>query len=581
MIKYSLNRIYAIEPRSRSESRRLFGDRCRSLLAGDFPSAIASNPPEADKALPVLRRVAPTSESVRLSLTVFAIACGIGTPLLPAAERVLFAFDDHSIPWQHNLKLTLVPATKHPDNPVLRRGPEGAPDNGHAALYGTVIKEGGTFRMWYLGMFEKEIVKGQAPGMWRPMCYAESSDGVHWRKPELGLVKFNGGKKNNICLIEGEPFSLTRVNDFLSILHDPDDPDRSRRYKAAFIAHVPYDEVRGGMSNIGVKEKRICATITATSADGLKWKVVGDRPANARGERFEVSGLYRFGDFYYTPGQLIAPWAWRPDGSDGGRVMLTYRSADFVHWSQAKAFAFARPGQLTNPRVTGQQTHMGAGLWNRGNVMVGLYGMWQDAATPPPKGASHNLGVRIDLGLVVSNDGIHFREPVANFKVIPLGGEGEWDDIALLQGHAFVNEGDQTMMWYSHWDTGGKLKSMEVGLATLRRDGFGHLSPKEDDNDAHFVTMLVTAGRRAKLRLNVDGVSAETPLRVELLDNRDRPLPGYAGTAAARVATNGTGVDVVWPGARGGVLPVGQPFAVKVTFPAGSTARVFTVYVID
>jgi hypothetical protein len=170
---------------------------------------------------------------------------------------------------------------------------------------------------------------------------------------------------------------------------------------------------------------------------------------------------------------------------------------------------------------------------------------------------------------------------VANFKVIPLGGEGEWDDIALLQGHAFVNEGDRTMMWYSHWDTGGKLKSMEIGLATLRRDGFGHLSPKEDDNDAHFVTAPLTAGKRAQLRINVDGVTAEMPLRVELLDGRDRPLRDYAGTAAARVATNGTGVDVVWAGAGARNLPVGQPFAVKVTFPVKSTARVFAVYVID
>ena len=56
------------------------------------------------------------------------------------------------------------------------------------------------------------------------MCYAESDDGVHWVKPELGLVDFKGGTKNNICLIEGEPFALTRVNDFLSVRHEPEDP---------------------------------------------------------------------------------------------------------------------------------------------------------------------------------------------------------------------------------------------------------------------------------------------------------------------------------------------------------------------
>lgn len=508
-------------------------------------------------------------------------ACGLLLTSAPATERVFFAFDDHSIPWQHNLKLTLVPATKHPANPVLRRGPEGAPDHGHAVLYGSVLKVGGKFRMWYLGMFETQNQKGQAPGMWRPMCYAESDDGVHWTKPELGLVEFNGGRKNNICLITGEPFSLTRVNDFLSVMHDPTDPDPSRRYKTAFIAHVPYDDIKGGMSNLGVKEKRVCATITATSADGLTWRVVGDRPANAGGERFEAAGLYRFGDFYYTPGQLIAPWAGRNDGTDAGRLMLTYRSPDFVHWSQAKALAFARPGQLANPRVAGQQTHMGAGLWNRSNVMVGLYGMWQDAATPPPKGASHNTGVKIDLGLIVSNDGVHFREPVADFKVIARGAEGEWDDIALLQGHAFVNEGDQTMMWYSHWDTGGKLKTMEIGLATLRRDGFGHLSAKEDDNDSHFITAPLALKPGTKLLINVEGVSAAAPITVELLDDRDRPLPGFSGPNAARVSTGGLQQEVVWPGPRAPNLPADRTVAVKVHFPIKSEAKVFALYLSD
>ena len=78
-----------------------------------------------------------------------------------AAEQVFFAFDDLNIAWQHNLKLTLETAQKHPANPVLRSGPPGSPDAGHAILYGTVLKQGDTFRMWYLGMHEPEIVKGQ------------------------------------------------------------------------------------------------------------------------------------------------------------------------------------------------------------------------------------------------------------------------------------------------------------------------------------------------------------------------------------------------------------------------------------
>ena len=54
---------------------------------------------------------------------------------LQAAEQVFFAFDDQNIAWQHNLKLTLETAQKHPGNPVLRSGPPGSPDHGHAVLY--------------------------------------------------------------------------------------------------------------------------------------------------------------------------------------------------------------------------------------------------------------------------------------------------------------------------------------------------------------------------------------------------------------------------------------------------------------
>lgn len=502
-------------------------------------------------------------------------------PAAPAAtsETILFAFDHHSIPWQHNLHLTLVPARKHPANPVLRRGEKGSPDWGHAILYGTVLHEGGKFRMWYLGMTERQLEHGQPPGYWRPMCYAESNDGIRWTKPELGLYEWNGNKRNNICAIDGEPYSLTRVNDFLSVMHDPADPNPARRYKAAYIAHVPYDDIAGGMSRVGVKERRVGAMICATSPDGLSWKVVGHAPMNAGGERFEVTALYRFGNFYYAPGQLISPWSWRSDGSKAGRVMLTYRSADFDHWSQAKAFSFARPGQLTATPVPGQQTHMGAGLWNRGNVLVGLYGMWQDGPADRPKGSSHLWGTHIDLGLVVSNDGYTFREPVPDFKVIARGGESEWDSIALLQGHAFANVGDETMIWYSHWDTAAQFRNMDIGLATLRRDGFGYLSCHAKENDAHFVTRTLTAsGAPIRITANVENVSPDSALTLELLDGADRPVPGHSGKDSAKLTVSGTRQTVVWP--KGDPkLAKGKEFAIKAGFPAGSEARLYTLIV--
>ncbi len=495
----------------------------------------------------------------------------------PAGEHTCFAFDDVAVPWRHNLQLTLVEAEKHPANPVVRCGPEGSPDHGHVVIYGSVLRIGDKFRMWYLGMIQRKIERGNAPGWWRPMCYAESTDGIHWTKPELGLVEFNGNKRNNICLIEAEPFSLSRVNDFLSVMHDPADPDPARRYKVAYIAHVPFEEVRGGRSALGPNESRWCAMICATSADGLSWKVVGDRPMNSGGERFEVSGLYRWEGFYYATGQLISPWTSLLDGREVGRVMIALRSPDFVNWSRVPSLAFARPGQTTTPPLAGQQTHMGAGMWNRGNVIVGLYGQWQDGPKEKPKGSTHLWGTRIDLGLVLSNDGLHFREPVPDFKVIPRGGEGAWDTIALLQGHAFENVGDKTYMWYSHWDCEGQFRSQEVGLATLRRDGFGYLSKRKKDAGGELVTQLLQAPKAGgKLYANIDGVTSDAPLRIELLDAQDRPIPAFSGENAVKLDAPGLRQPIAWAG--GASLP--GSFAVKASFPGTGDARLYALYLV-
>jgi hypothetical protein len=228
--------------------------------------------------------------------------------------------------------------------------------------------------------------------------------------------------------------------------------------------------------------------------------------------------------------------------------------------------------------IKGQQTHMGAGMWNRGNVMLGLYGQWQDPPQPPPKGAkSHLLGTRIDLGFVMSNDGIHWREPVPDFKTIALGKEGEWDSIALLQAHAFANVGDQTYMWYSHWDCDGEFRNQDIGLATLRRDGFGFLTNLKADAPATCETAFFDSGTGTKVFVNVDGVSPDSPLEIELLDEHARPIPGFTQDAAAVVIKPGTRVAVNWRSP----LPAKKKLALRITFPAGAATKLFALYLAD
>ncbi len=517
----------------------------------------------------------------------FLLAESFASPAA-ADETVFFAFDDQSLGWQHNLKLTLVSPDKHPGNPVLRCGPEGSPDYGHAILYGTVIHDGEKFRMWYLGMIQRELAAGQAPGWFRPMCYAESADGITWTKPQLGLVDLGGNKQNNICLIEGKIASHTLINDFLSVLYEPNDPDPSRRFKAAYIAHIPYDDIPGGMSQVGVKERRVGAIVTATSADGLRWQIVGDKPANAGGERFEVSSLYRFGNFYYCSGQLASPWCWLADGRPCGRVMMTYRSPDFRTWSQSKALSMTLPQQYTDPQPSASemlqgfsyQMHMGAAVWNRGNVLVGVHGLWNAVPRDRPKDAKRLDGLRIDLGLSLSNDGVKFREPIPNFKFLEHGSSDQWDSLALLQGHAFVNVGEQTYIWYSHWDCEQKFRNQEIGLATMRRDGFGYLSRHDEGDPGHCTTSVVDAAPHGRsIFVNAAGLSNVAPLKVELLDDRDQPIAGYSGEDAAIVTQDGTQQPLTWPNHADKKTPPNQKFAIRITLPDNDKARLYAVYV--
>ena len=56
------------------------------------------------------------------------------------------------------------------------------------------------------------------------ICYAESEDGLHWRKPELGLIEFNGNTRNNL---------VQRGAHGAGVFFDPTDADPARRYQAA------------------------------------------------------------------------------------------------------------------------------------------------------------------------------------------------------------------------------------------------------------------------------------------------------------------------------------------------------------
>ncbi len=484
----------------------------------------------------------------------------LGAFVAPAADYfdeskaiTVFAFDNVSIPHTQNLRLDMRTPTKHPANPVVPRGAPGTPDAMGVQFYGSVIREGGKFRMWYVAV-DDDTESTVASSRWRA-AYAESDDGVKWTKPNLGLVKFHGNKNNN--LIRTDPARLGFVN--LKVLADPDDPDPQRRYK--ITTHVYFRH-----------NTRLGTLAPFASADGLTWKLLTDaRPVKAElleedlvlpAIHFEPSGgLYLWDGMYYACGQNAMD-ATRPYH---GRVTRMYRSADFVTWSPTSHIGFVRDAQHTllgpGRSLEGEQTHEGISVWNRGNLLLGLYGRWH--------GAKEWKDVTIDLGFVVSNDGLNFREPAYEWTFLQRGEDGSWDQGGLLQGQGFENIGEQTLLYYGAWDPRVRATTRGgVGIAVLPRDRFGDLVVEEvgkgpgdyqvPEITSEFVThsIPVRKGSAPRFYLNADGLGADATLRIEILDHLERPIPAYSGGNAAVISRSGFQTPIEWSGkSRASDLP--------------------------
>src|SRR5262249_33205684 len=157
-------------------------------------------------------------------------------------------------------------------------------------------------------------------------CYAISRDGIKWEKPALGLVELAGDKRNNLVDFERKDLGA------LIVLHEPDDPDSSRRFKMIYEVS-PFQ--------IGA----------AFSPDRLPCK---DSPSSPilKHNSLEPSALARFNGCYYLNGQ----------GGNVGtkRALVTYLSYDFDHWTDAVAVGLRRDippfRQLPGPHA-GEQIH--------------------------------------------------------------------------------------------------------------------------------------------------------------------------------------------------------------------------------
>lgn len=393
-------------------------------------------------------------------------------------------------------------------------------------VYSSVLKEDGKVRVWYdarRGPKDREV----------RVAYAESEDGLHFRKPELGLHEVDGSTANNIVLPESRIAGA-------AVWKDPHAAP-AHRYKTQTKV---YPSGRLAMHS---------------SPDGIHW---------------QSYGLLKLGDidtqnivFWDDPTQRYVLYTreWIelkrpaepgfPDWGDAYRYRAVRRleSDDLKHWDRQQIVL--TPDEIdqaarTMPTPRPPVDFYGAAVIpyaDRAYLMfVQAYWQWWDweAAGLGP--------ATFDVQLAVSRDGQQFQRIGDRRPFMSLGPEGRFDSRYVWAMPNPIQMDDELWIYYvghnvAHPPGGAVDPTADqalfgIGRAVLRLDGF--VSVEGGYAGGWFITPpLLFEGNR--LELNADAAGGGS-VAVEVLDIEGRSLAGFTREAAVPLVRNSVRQRVVW-----------------------------------
>ena len=238
------------------------------------------------------------------------------SPIDVGSRRELFV-DDHLI---QELEGEIALRLNHPTPREIAIVHDAAWE-GTGSGYHSIFKDGDRYRMYYKAM-QLEFPDGKLDTEIHPRfcCYAESDDGIIWRKPNLGLHEFNGSKENNIT-ITSDPIEGLNVDAAHTAIFKDANPNTptNAQYKAILRSRTP-----NGL-------------IVLKSADGLSWSPFLPQPILRLKGAFDsqnlafwdpVNGYYR-AYWRTSPEGVINDTEWKPKGM---RSVRTGTSNDLEKW---------------------------------------------------------------------------------------------------------------------------------------------------------------------------------------------------------------------------------------------------------
>ena len=365
------------------------------------------------------------------------------------------------------------------------------PWEGRFCGYATVIKDDGTYHMYYRGVPNS----GQDGRNEEVTCYAESRDGVHFTRPDLGFYEIHGTKKNNVIVADSPPLQ----HNFCPMLDARPGVAGNQRYKAL-----------GGTRKSGL--------VAFQSADGVRWSKMREAPVMTDGA-FDSQNLAFWSE---SEGRYVCYYRTFKDvGGQRYRWISRATSDDFLNWSKGEEMTF---GDTPPEHLYTNQT---SPYFRAPHIYISICARFmpnrQVLSDEEAKAVNVDPGYFKDCSdavLVTSRGGTQYDRTFMDAFLRPGLGLQNWVSRSNYPGLNIVPLSDSEMSFYVIRNYG--QPTIYLGRYSLRPDGFASIHAPYGGGEVVTRPMRFAGSR---LLLNF-ATSAPGGVRVEVQDEGGTAIPG-------------------------------------------------------
>ncbi|MFW5803210.1 MAG: hypothetical protein ACOCWJ_04760 [Verrucomicrobiota bacterium] len=455
-------------------------------------------------------------------------------------------------------KASLVMHAPRPQEVVLKLD---RPWEGPICGYFTLIRDGDRNLLYYRGW----------PEAGRPdvYCVAESSDGIQFDRPNLGLHEYEGNRDNNIILTES-PFTHT----FAPFLDTRPDVEKPHRFKAFARNRINRDNA----AEMGIASDSVEAWINKwvlnafSSPDGINWRLMFPEPAITDG----VFDSQNVGFWSEAEEKYIAYYRTfsRKEEFESGRTapttnatrlrtIMRAESEDFRHWSPGVLMDY-RTGDSPTPveEFYINQTHP---YFRAPHIYVALPARFMKGRTAVSREEAQAVSVLenqinacSDACFMTTRPGNHWYDRTfPEAFVRPRIGAGHWTGRTNYPVNGVIQTGPEEMSFYVQEHYAQPVPQLR--RYSLRLDGFS--SVRMPHSGGEFITKPLTFSG-AELELNYS-TSAAGSMRVEIRDENNKPIPGYTLREATDIFGNRIAGRAAWKNGSSLAELAGKPVRLR------------------